>query len=175
MKLLYYLYRLNININTMQVINLRSRLIYRCNDNTLLKELYTFSLNYNEYLSKDIITLINSISVKEKLELAEAREVYRHVLEYTELMFERVNQHSYVHSGGSEGYEQAYSYNDRLFSYKVNYFKMKRDLYIIYKNFFDFDNIFINEFIKNSNKLLRLMNGEYDDAQLLVDGDRIFK
>jgi len=68
MKLLYYLYRLNININTMQVIKLRSRLIYRCNDNTLLKELYTFSLNYNEYLSKDIITLINSISVKEKLE-----------------------------------------------------------------------------------------------------------
>ena len=166
----------------MQVINLRSRLIYRCNDNTLLKELYTFSLNYNEYLSKDIITLINSISVKEKLELTEAREVYRHILEYTELMFERVNQHSYVHSGGSEGnyldvsgYEQAYSYNDRLFSYKVNYFKMKRDLYIIYKNFFDFDNIFINEFIKNSNKLLRLMNGEYDDAQLLVDGDRMFK
>jgi len=52
---------------------------------------------------------------------------------------------------------------------------MKRDLYIIYKNFFDFDNIFINEFIKNSNKLLRLMNGEYDDAQLLVDGDRMFK
>lgn len=159
----------------MQVINLRSRLIYRCNDNTLLKELYTFSLNYNEYLSKDIITLINSISVKEKLELIKAREVYRHVLEYTELMFERVNQHSYVHSGGSEGYEQAYSYNDRLFNYKVNYFKMKRDLYIIYKNFFDFDNIFINEFIKNSNKLLRLMNGEYDDAQLLVDGHRMFK
>ena len=159
----------------MQVINLRSRLIYRCNDNTLLKELYTFSLNYNEYLSKDIITLINSILVKEKLELTEAREVYRHVLEYTELMFERVNQHSYVHSGGSEGYEQAYSYNDRLFNYKVNYFKMKRDLYIIYKNFFDFDNIFINEFIKNSNKLLRLVNGEYDDAQLLVDGHRMFK
>jgi hypothetical protein len=166
----------------MQVINLRSRLIYRCNDNTLLKELYTFSLNYNEYLSKDIITLINSISVKEKLELTEAREVYRHVLEYTELMFERVNQHSYMHSSGNlnvsgnEGdHEQAYSYNDRLFNYKVNYFKMKRDLYIIYKNFFDFDNIFINEFIKNSNKLLRLMNGDYDDAQLLVDGDRMFK
>jgi len=160
----------------MQVINLRSRLIYRCNDNTLLKELYTFSLNYYEYLSKDIITLINSISVKEKLELTKAREVYRHVLEYTELMFERVNQHSYVHSGGENNdYEQAYSYNDRLFNYKVNYFKMKRDLYIIYKNFFDFDNIFINEFIKNSNKLLRLMNGEYDDAQLLVDGDRMFK
>ena len=158
----------------MQVISLRSRLVYRCNDNALLKELYTFSFNYNEFLSQEIITLINFISSKETLPLKDAKEFYNHILNFTEVMFERAQVQSYVYSCDKENAEQAYKYNDKLFNMKANYFKMKNDLYVIYKNFFRNDNVFINSFIKQVNKLQRKMNGEYDDAQLSIDGYRMF-
>jgi hypothetical protein len=158
----------------MQVISLRSRLVYRCNDNALLKELYSFSLNYNEFLSNEIITLINFISSKETLPLNDAKEFYNHILNFTELMFERVQIQTYVYSCDKDTSEQAYEYNDKLFNMKVNYFRMKHDLYTIYKEFFRTDNVFINSFLKQVNKLQRKMNGEYDDAQLSVDGYRIF-
>ena len=158
----------------MQVINLRSRIVYRCNDNALLKELYSFSLKYNEFLSNEIITLINYISAKETLPLNDAKEFYNHILNYTELMFERAQIQNYIYSCEKETAEQAYEYNDKLFNMKANYFKMKYDLYKIYKDFFRTDNVFINSFLKQVNKLQRKMNGEYDDAQLSIDGYRMF-
>ena len=162
-------------MNSTIVYNLRNRTVYSTVFTSFLEGIVSFLENYKEFLTEEHSLLLHFLKKSTLIEGEHVKSIFRVLLNFVEIQFESSKKNKYyleIHE--SIPLNNLLLLNESIYCLRVNYLRMKRDLYQLYKVHVDPLNVHINKFLDSFKLIKHNIDVEYDDAQIYLDNNAVF-
>ena len=162
-------------MNSSIIYNLRNRAVYSTVFTSFLEGIVSFLENYKEFLTKEHETLLLFLNSSTLIEGDNIKRAFRVLLNFVEIQFESSKKNKYLLKRSDViPFKNLIIMNESIYCIRVNYLKMKRDLYQLYKIHIDPSNVHINKFLDSFKLIKHNIDVEYDDAQMMLDNNLVF-
>jgi len=162
-------------MNSTIVYNLRNRAVYSTVFTSFLEGIESFLENYKEFLTEEHSLLLLYLKSSTLIEGDNIKRAFRVLLNFAEIHFESSKKNKfYLEKHETIPFNNLLLLNESIYCLRVNYLRMKRDLYKLYQTHVDPSNNHINKFIENFKLIKHNIDVEYDDAQMMLDNNLVF-
>ncbi len=162
-------------MNSTIVYTLRNRVVYSTVFTSFLEGIETFLENYKEFLTEEHPLVLRYLKSSSFIEAENIKRAFRGLLNFVEIQFESSKKNKYyLERHETIPFNNLLLLNESIYCVRVNYLRMKRDLFQLYKTHIDPSNNYINKFLDNFKAIKHTIDGEYDDAQMMLDNNIIF-
>jgi hypothetical protein len=162
-------------MNSSIIYNLRNRAVYSTVFTSFLEGIESFLENYKEFLTEEHSLLLHFLKKSTLIEGEHVKSIFRVLLNFVEIQFESSKKNKYyLERHESIPLNNLLLLNESIYCLRVNYLRMKRDLYQLYKVHVDPLNVHINKFLDSFKLIKHNIDVEYDDAQIMLDNNAVF-